>query len=144
MLAVAGLAANLLAENDLGWGRRSRLFTHLHLNLCHGTPPLLSESSNLRGIADWRHYGQGKPIAKGEVSEKSIEGVLRDLLNLAIADAGSTNTHTLAGALHQGPNRLQIQIPTTLRDIVRVANAVPKPGPAPANFTNLSHKTENS
>jgi hypothetical protein len=67
---------------------------------------------------------------------------LRDLLDLAIADAGRANTHATSGAVDEGANTLQIQVPTTLGDIVRVADPATELGTAPANFANLCHKTK--
>jgi len=58
------------------------------------------------------------------------EEVLRDLLNFTGADAGSANTKSAACAIDQSADRLQIQIPATLRYVVCVADAVTELGTA--------------
>ena len=67
---------------------------------------------------------------------------LRDLLNFAGADAGGANADALAGAIDKGADRLQVEIPTALGDVVGVANAVAEFWAPTAYFTNLCHKTK--
>ena len=71
-------------------------------------------------------------------------GELRDLLNLIGADAGRANAHALAGAVNEGANVLEVDVPAALGDIVRVADPATELGTAPADFAILCHKTENS
>jgi hypothetical protein len=67
---------------------------------------------------------------------------LRDLLDLAVTDAGRAYTDATASPVDEGANTLKIQVPTTLGDIVRVADPAAELGTAPANFANLCHKTK--
>jgi len=71
-----------------------------------------------------------------------LKAVLSDLLDFAIADAGGANLHAAAGAFHESANRLQVDVPTPLSDIVGVADPVAELRPPPANLANLCHKTE--
>lgn len=67
---------------------------------------------------------------------------LGDFLNLPVADAGCADAHPPRGTVHQSAHGLQIQIPASLGDIVRVADSVAELGSPAANFTNFCHKTE--
>lgn len=67
---------------------------------------------------------------------------LRYLLNFTCADAGRANPDTLAGAVNQRTNRLQVQIPPAVGHIVGMADPMSELRPAPANITNFCHKTE--
>ena len=67
---------------------------------------------------------------------------LRDLLNLACADAGCADPHPAASALHQRANRLQIQVPATLSYVMGVTDPVAELGSPATNFANSCHKTE--
>jgi hypothetical protein len=58
------------------------------------------------------------------------EEVLRDLLNFTGADAGCANTEAATCAIDQCADRLQIQIPPTLRYVVCVADAITELGTA--------------
>src|SRR5947209_8766979 len=58
-------------------------------------------------------------------------------LNLAVTNAGRADAHSLTSTLHNGVNRLQIQVPATLGDIVCVANAMTELRSTTANFTNF-------
>jgi hypothetical protein len=71
----------------------------------------------------------------------AVSRSLRDLLDFAVTDAGRANTNATAGSVDEGANTLKIQVPTTLGDIVRVADPATELGTAPANFANLCHKT---
>ena len=71
-------------------------------------------------------------------------GELRDLLNLTVADAGRANAHALARPIDKGANALEVDVPPTLGNVVRVADPATELGAAPADFANLCHKTENS
>jgi len=57
-------------------------------------------------------------------------GSLRDLLDFTGTNAGGADPDAAPGSVDQGPNRLQVQVPTAIRDIVRVTDAVPKLGAA--------------
>jgi len=61
-------------------------------------------------------------------------------LNLAVADARSAGPHTLAGPINQSPNRLQIDIPAPVRNVVSVAHLVPELRPSAADVANSCHK----
>jgi len=67
---------------------------------------------------------------------------LRDLLNFAGTDAGRTDSHAPARAIHQGANGLQIQVPAALGYIMGVADAIAELRAAATYFTNSCHKTE--
>jgi hypothetical protein len=64
----------------------------------------------------------------------------RRFLNFAAADAGCADANTCAGPVHKSMDRLQIQIPAALGDIVGVTDAMPELRPAATDFTNFSHK----
>lgn len=72
------------------------------------------------------------------------EGLLGDFLHFIGADAGSAHTYATAGAVNQGANTLQIQIPAPLRDVVGMADTVTENGAAATQFANSCHKTQNS
>ena len=61
-------------------------------------------------------------------------------MHFAVADARGANANTLAGALYQRMNCLQIEIPPTLGDIVGVTDSMPELRPAATDFTNFCHK----
>ena len=61
-------------------------------------------------------------------------------MNFAVTDAGGAHAHPLAGTLDQCVDRLQVQIPATLRNVVGMADAVPELRSATADFTNSCHK----
>jgi hypothetical protein len=67
---------------------------------------------------------------------------LSDLLDFAGTDARRANAKAAAGAVHQRANRLQVQVPTALRQIVGVADAVTELGTAATDLANFCHKTE--
>jgi hypothetical protein len=71
-----------------------------------------------------------------------FENELCDLLDFTGADARSADTKTAAGAIDQGPYRLQIQIPTPFGHVVRVTDPVAELGTAATNFADFRHKTE--
>src|ERR1700691_830648 len=68
-------------------------------------------------------------------------GLLRGFLNFARADAGRTHAQPLGSAVDHRVDRLQIQIPAALADIMGVADAVAKPRTAAAYITHLCHVT---
>jgi hypothetical protein len=70
-----------------------------------------------------------------------IAGGLGGLLNFSVPDASGTDTQTPGGALHHGPDGLQVHIPATLRDIMSVADAVSELWAAATDFTFFGHKT---
>lgn len=61
-------------------------------------------------------------------------------MDLPVADARSADTHALAGAFDKSVNRLQVQIPAALADIVGMADAMPELRPATADLTNFCHR----
>ena len=58
----------------------------------------------------------------------------------AVADAGCADAHALACALDDGVDSLQIQVPTPLRDVVGVADAMTELRPTATDFTDFCHK----
>jgi hypothetical protein len=74
--------------------------------------------------------------------EMPFRNELRDLLDFTGPNAGRANAQAPARAIHQRTHRLQVQIPTPLRHIVSVTDAVPELGTAATNFANFRHKTE--
>jgi len=61
--------------------------------------------------------------------------------DFAAAQAGSTDTHALAAALHLGADGPQIDVPAPTRDVVRVADVISRLRPLAADFTNLCHES---
>ena len=61
------------------------------------------------------------------------------LKDFAIAYTRSANLNSLAGAVYQGADTLQVQIPTALGYVVRVADPVAKLRPSSAHFTYFRH-----
>ena len=82
---------------------------------------------------DRKSYGSGRSTAGRTLSAGCF-------LDLTVADAGSADTDTLAGTLDESMNSLQIEIPTTLGDIVSMAHAMPKLRSPTAHFTNFCHR----
>ena len=74
------------------------------------------------------------------LKDEPLLGSERRFLDFAAANTGGTNPNSLAGALHERVNGLQIQIPATPRHIVGMTDAMPELGPAATDFTNLCHK----
>jgi hypothetical protein len=62
-------------------------------------------------------------------------------LHFAVTDAGRANFDALAGTFDQCMNTLQVQIPTTLRHVMGVADAIPELRATTADFTSFCHKT---
>lgn len=60
-------------------------------------------------------------------------------MNFAVPNAGRADADALAGTLNHRVNRLKIQIPAALGDIVGVADAMPELRSATADFTNFCH-----
>ena len=77
-----------------------------------------------------------------ERSKKELER-LSDFLNFAGADAGCTNANSAASPIHQGANRLQIDIPAPLGYVVGVADPIAELGAPSADLTNLCHINKN-
>ena len=69
-------------------------------------------------------------------------GNLRDFLDFPVPNARRADAHSFAGAFNQGADRLEIDIPATLGDVMSVADAVAELRPATTYFANLCHKTE--
>jgi hypothetical protein len=63
----------------------------------------------------------------------------RGFLDLAVSDAPCADAQTPSSAIHQGVNRLQVQIPTPLRHVMCVADPVSKLRPPAAHFTYFRH-----
>jgi len=61
------------------------------------------------------------------------------LEDFAGLDASGANANALANAVHNGFDRLQIRIPATARDIVRVRDVVAELWTFAADFTYLCH-----
>ena len=64
----------------------------------------------------------------------------RGFLDLATLDARSTHANALGSALHDGPDELQVQIPTTVGHIVGMTDSMSKLRTAPTYFTHFGHK----
>ena len=64
---------------------------------------------------------------------------LGGFLNFAAPDAGSTNADAFGSTLHDGVNRLKVEVPAAFGYVMRVADAVTEFGSAPANFTYFRH-----
>ena len=74
-----------------------------------------------------------------EDDRRNSKGRLRRFFDFAVLDARRANANPLRCALHHRMDRLQIDIPTPLRQIVSVAHPVTELGTAPANITHLRH-----
>jgi hypothetical protein len=61
----------------------------------------------------------------------------RSFLNFAVAYAGRAHANPFTSAFDQGMNGLEIQIPTTLCDVVGMTDTVPKLRPTTAEFANF-------
>jgi hypothetical protein len=69
-------------------------------------------------------------------------GSLCGFLDLARANAGRAYAQALGSAVDQCVDRLQIQIPPALADVMSVADAVAKLRAAPAYIANSCHGTK--
>jgi hypothetical protein len=69
-------------------------------------------------------------------------GELRDFLDFTVPNARRADPHPFASAFDQGTDRLEIDIPATLGNVMSVADAVAELRPATTYFANLCHKTE--
>ena len=67
---------------------------------------------------------------------------LSGFLYFAVANAGRAGADTLVGTLNDGADALQVQVPTALSDIVRVADLVTELRPTTADITYFRHWTE--
>jgi hypothetical protein len=70
---------------------------------------------------------------------KGRNETLSRFYDLAVFNARRAGANPLGSALHYRVDRLQIDIPTPLRQIVSMAHPVTKLGAAPANITNFRH-----
>jgi hypothetical protein len=61
-------------------------------------------------------------------------------LDLAAANAGCANAKPFPRTVHERVNRLKIQIPTALTDVVGMADAIPELRSTAAHFTNFCHR----
>ena len=64
-------------------------------------------------------------------------------MNFAGADARRAGAYAAAGAVHQRVNRLQVQVPAPLGDVMGVTDAVAELRTAAAHFANSCHKDGN-
>src|SRR5260370_9800449 len=71
-------------------------------------------------------------------SSKLLEK-LRGFLDFAAANAGSAHAEPLARAFDDSPNRLQVQIPTPLADIVGVTDFVAELRTPATHIANSCH-----
>ncbi len=71
--------------------------------------------------------------------EKERNETLSRFFDFAVLNAGRANANPLGRALHHRMHRLQIDIPTPLRQIVSMAHPVTELGAAPANITHFRH-----
>ena len=70
-------------------------------------------------------FSGGNVLLEGKNAEaRTLE--LRDLLNFIVADARRADPQPFARAVHQRANRLEVDVPATLGDVVSVADAVPE------------------
>ena len=65
--------------------------------------------------------------------------LLSRFFDFAVLNAGRADANPLGCALHNRVHRLQIDIPTPLRQIVSMAHPVTELGTAPANITHFRH-----
>ena len=65
----------------------------------------------------------------------------RSFLHLAVADARRADPNALSGALDEGVDRLQVQIPAAIGHIVGMADTMPELRSATAHFTNFCHSS---
>jgi hypothetical protein len=72
---------------------------------------------------------------------EGVNGGLGNLLDFTVPNARRADLQPFAGALDQGSYRLEVDIPTTLGDVMSVADAVAELRPATTYFANLCHKT---
>jgi hypothetical protein len=69
-------------------------------------------------------------------------GELGDFLDFTVPNARRADPQPFTGAFHQSADRLEIDVPPTLGDVMSVADAVAELRPATTYFANLCHKTE--
>ena len=94
--------------------------------------------AKIRRHSDVPHYFDGAANETVLLSGRSFAE--RRFLNFAAADAGSADAKAFAGPIYKSVDRLQIQIPAALGDIVGVTDTMPELRPAATDFTNFSHK----
>jgi hypothetical protein len=70
---------------------------------------------------------------------KGRKETLSRFYDLAVLDARRAGTNPLGSALYYRMHRLQVDIPTPLRQIVSMAHPVTELGAAPANITHFRH-----
>jgi hypothetical protein len=66
-------------------------------------------------------------------------GGLSGFLNLAVANAGCADANALVSAMDNGSDRLQVQIPAALGDIVGVADLIAELGTPATHIANSCH-----
>ena len=65
---------------------------------------------------------------------------LRDLLDFTGANARCAHPDAAAGAIDEGADVLEIEIPAALGNVVRVADPIAELRATTADFANLCHK----
>ena len=91
---------------------------------------------------DYRNRREGVSIAGSQPGAGSLNrprAGLRDLLHFSRADAGSAHAQAAAGAVDDGANCLQIQIPAALGNVMGVTDTVAELRTAAAHFANSCH-----
>ena len=68
-----------------------------------------------------------------------LPGVLSDLLNFAVLDAGRADVKVPVALAGNGPDALQVEVPAALRHIMGVADAVTELGSTSAYVTYFRH-----
>ena len=72
-------------------------------------------------------------------SHKTAKGSLSGFLNFAVLNAVRAHFNALRSARDHRVHLLQVDVPTTLRHVVRVADPVSELGAAPAKITHFRH-----
>jgi hypothetical protein len=77
-------------------------------------------------------------MVPGRPLQMEWEG-LRDFLDFSVADAGRANAYPAASAINQRADRLQVQVPASLGDVMGVTDPVAEFRRPAAYFANLCH-----
>jgi hypothetical protein len=73
------------------------------------------------------------------VPERKEKARLSSLLDFAGTDASRTNAQPASSAIHQGANRLQIYIPSPLRNVMGVTDPIAELRAFSTHCANLCH-----
>src|SRR5260370_39600603 len=76
---------------------------------------------------------------RSSASYQHPNSCLRGFLDLAVANAGRAYADPLVGAFDHGPNRLQVQIPTPVADIVGVTDFMAELRTPATHIANSCH-----